>query len=139
MQLARLVRPHPRGVLHKLSEMLFALRLERSLSKREVLEQYLTRVPLGSDVRGVEAAARLYFDRPAAALTVPQAEFIATLARRPARLRDDVPLDFAREKVRRALPPPPLVQPAGGRRGPPGAAAPGPTPPALPAARGGGR
>jgi len=110
MQLARLVRPHPRGVLHKLSEMLFALRLERSLSKREVLEQYLTRVPLGSDVRGVEAAARLYFDRPAAALTVPQAEFIATLARRPARLRDDVPLDFAREKVRRAFAAPHFVE-----------------------------
>ena len=85
MQLARLIRPHPRGVLYKMSELLFALRLERSLSKREILEQYLTRVPLGADVRGVEAAARLYFDRPAAALTPPQAQFIAALARRPSR------------------------------------------------------
>src|SRR5260370_37108540 len=87
MQLARLVRPHPRGVLHKLSELLFALRLERSLSKREILEQYLTRVPLGNDVRGVEAAARLYFDRPAAAQTVEQARFLASLARRPSPAR----------------------------------------------------
>ena len=85
MQLARLLRPHPRGVLYKMSELLFALRLERTLSKREILEQYLTRVPLGADVRGVEAAARLYFDRPAAALTVAQAQFIAGLARRPSR------------------------------------------------------
>ncbi len=85
MQLARLLRPHPRGVGSKLSELLFALRLERSLSKREILEQYLTRVPLGADVRGVEAAARLYFDKPAAALTAGQAQFIAELARRPAR------------------------------------------------------
>src|SRR5260370_16392808 len=106
MQLARLVRPHPRGVLHKLSEMLFALRLERSLSKREVLEQYLTRVPLGSDVRGVEAAARLYFDRPAAALTVPQAEFIATLARRPARVRHHLPPASPPAKCRAPFPPP---------------------------------
>ena len=85
MQLARLIRPHPRGVLYKMSELLFALRLEHTLSKREILEQYLTRVPLGADVRGVEAAARLYFDRPAAALTPPQAQFIAALARRPSR------------------------------------------------------
>ncbi len=85
MQLARLLRPHPRGVLSKMSELLFALRLERTLGKREILEQYLTRVPLGADVRGVEAAARFYFDRPAAALTLAQAQFIAALARRPAR------------------------------------------------------
>src|SRR5260221_152289 len=52
MQLARLVRPHPRGIRAKLSEMLFALRLEPALTKREILEQYLTRVPLGNDVRG---------------------------------------------------------------------------------------
>jgi penicillin-binding protein 1C len=111
MQLARLVRPHPRGIAGKLSELLFALRLERSLSKREILEQYLTRVPLGNDVRGVEAAARLYFDRPAAALTLEQARFLASLARRPSRARPgpDVPLDFAREKLRRAFDAPHFV------------------------------
>ena len=85
MQLARLLRPHRRTIAGKLGEMLFALRLERTLSKREILEQYLTRVPLGNDVRGVEAAARLYFDRPARALAAEQAAFLASLARRPAR------------------------------------------------------
>jgi penicillin-binding protein 1C len=103
MQLARLVRPHERTPWGKLGEMLFALRLERTLYKREILEQYLTRVPLGNDVRGVEAAARLYFDRPAAALTPGQAEFLASLARRPSRSVSDVPLDFVHERVRRAF------------------------------------
>jgi membrane carboxypeptidase/penicillin-binding protein PbpC len=37
MQVARLVRPHDRTMLGKLEEMLFALRLERTLSKREIL------------------------------------------------------------------------------------------------------
>ena len=85
-QLARLLRPHPRGLPGKLAEALFALRLSAHLGKREILEQYLTRVPLGNDVRGVEAAARLYFDRPASALTPLQAALLAALPRSPAAL-----------------------------------------------------
>lgn len=82
-QLSRLLRPRPRTLWGKLGEALFALRLERTLSKRALLEQYLSRVPLGNEVRGVEAAARLYFDRPAAALTVAQAALLAQLSRSP--------------------------------------------------------
>jgi penicillin-binding protein 1C len=85
-QLARLLRPHPRGLAGKLTEALFALRLSAHLGKREILEQYLTRVPLGNDVRGVESAARLYFDRPASALTPLQAALLAALPRSPAAL-----------------------------------------------------
>ena len=85
-QLARLLRPHPRGLPGKLAEAVFALRLSAHLGKRELLEQYLTRVPLGNDVRGVEAAARLYFDRPASALTPLQAALLAALPRSPAAL-----------------------------------------------------
>lgn len=124
MQVARLIRPHPRGIVSKLGEMLFALRLERTLEKGEILEQYLTRVPLGNDVRGVEAAARLYFDRPAAALTQAQARFIASLARRPSRARPgtvDAPLDFAREKMQRAFDAPHFVETVARREAPPSA------------------
>ncbi len=85
MQLARLIRPHRRTIGGKLAEMLFALRLEHALGKSEILEQYLTRVPLGNDVRGVEAAARLYFDKPARVLNPDEAKFLARLVRRPAR------------------------------------------------------
>jgi penicillin-binding protein 1C len=126
MQLARLVRPHRRGISYKLSEMLLALRLERSFSKRQILEQYLTRVPLGNDVRGVEAAARLYFDRPARALTVKQARLLASLPRSPAALDPfrralDPELDVARERVRRAFDAPHFVEEIA-RRAPAGAA-----------------
>ncbi|HUJ29372.1 MAG TPA: transglycosylase domain-containing protein [Myxococcales bacterium] len=85
MQLARLVRPHPRTVRGKLAEVWFALRLERTLTKQQILDQYLTRVPLGNDVRGVEAAARLYFDKPARALNAEEARTLAAYVRRPAR------------------------------------------------------
>ena len=83
-QLARLLEPRPRTLAGKLGEAWLALRLSRTLSKRALLEQYLSRVPLGNDVRGVEAAARLYFDRPAASLTPAQAALLAALPRSPA-------------------------------------------------------
>ena len=82
-QLARLLEPRPRTLWGKLGEAFFALRLTRTLNKRALLEQYLSRVPLGNDVRGVEAAARLYFDRPAASLTPAQAALLAALPRSP--------------------------------------------------------
>ncbi|MBS2022294.1 MAG: penicillin-binding protein 1C [Deltaproteobacteria bacterium] len=82
-QVARLIEPRSRTLAGKLREAWLALRLERTLSKRELLEQYLTRVPLGNDVRGVEAAARLYFDRPASSLTPAQAALLAALPRSP--------------------------------------------------------
>jgi penicillin-binding protein 1C len=113
MQLSRLLRPHPRTLRGKLSEMLFALRLERSLTKQQILEQYLTRVPLGNDVRGVEAAARLYFDRPGRALNPEQAKFLASLAQRPSRARPDAPgapLDWQAEKLRRSFEAPHFVE-----------------------------
>ena len=58
MQLARLVRPHPRTLRGKLDEMALALRIEASLSKQRILEEYLNRAPFGAGVRGVDAASR---------------------------------------------------------------------------------
>ncbi len=82
-QLSRMLEPRPRTLVGKAGEALFALRLVRTLGRREVLEQYLSRVPLGNDVRGVEAAARLYFDKPARALTARQAALLAAIPRGP--------------------------------------------------------
>ena len=113
MQLSRLLRPHPRTLSGKLSEVWFALRLERTLNKAQLLEQYLTRVPLGNDVRGIEAASRLYFDRPASALNPDQARFLASLARRPSRARPDIPsapLDWSAARLRRAFEAPHFVE-----------------------------
>jgi penicillin-binding protein 1C len=122
MQLSRLLRPHPRTLRGKLSEIWFALRLERTLSKPQLLEQYLTRVPLGNDVRGIEAASRLYFDRPASALNPEQARFLATLARRPSRARPEMPqapLDWSAAKLRRAFEAPHFVETVARRETPP--------------------
>ncbi len=83
MQLARLVRPHRRSALGKLGEMALALRIEASLSKREILEEYVNRAPFGPGLRGLDAASRFYFDKPPAELSLAEAAALAAIPRGP--------------------------------------------------------
>jgi penicillin-binding protein 1C len=83
MQLARLLRPGGRSVAAKAVQALWAVRLEHHLSKQQILEQYLNRVPLGQGTVGVSAAAALYFDASATRLSVGQAALLAGLASAP--------------------------------------------------------
>jgi penicillin-binding protein 1C len=100
MQLARLLRPMPRTWPGKVSQILWALRLERALSKPEILEQYLNRVPLGQGAIGVEAAAALYFGAHADELSLGQAALLAGLARAPS--SDNPLVSRGRARARRA-------------------------------------
>lgn len=83
MQLARLLHPDGHGIGGKLSQTLWALRLEAHLTKQQILEQYLNRVPLGQGAVGVPAAAALYFDASATHLSLGQAALLAGLASAP--------------------------------------------------------
>jgi len=83
MQLARMLRPSRRTWRGKLVQALWALRLEAHLSKQQILEQYLNRVPLGQGTIGVEAAAALYFNGSAARVSLGQAALLAGLASAP--------------------------------------------------------
>jgi penicillin-binding protein 1B len=71
----------------KLREAWLALRLERTHSKREILEAYLNAIYLGQNgsrsVRGVEGAARHYFGKRATELSVAQSALIAGMIRGP--------------------------------------------------------
>ena len=84
MQLARLVRPHPRNLLRKIDEAAFALRIEASLSKRDILEQYVNRAPFGAGVRGLDAASRFWFDKAPRDLSLAEAATLAAIPRGPA-------------------------------------------------------
>ncbi len=76
MQLARVLEPRPRTFRAKLIETFRALQLELRLSKRRILEAYLTHVPFGRNVEGVEAASLAYFGHGARSLSPAE---IATL------------------------------------------------------------
>ncbi|AUX44027.1 glycosyl transferase [Sorangium cellulosum] len=101
-QLARTLVPRPRTLRGKLGEMALALRIEASLSKREILEQYLNRVAFGPGLRGVEAASRFYFDKPTADLSLAEAAALASMPRGPALYdprRGTGPLERRRNRV----------------------------------------
>ncbi len=86
MQLARLLEPHPRkSVVGKMVEVVAALRMERAVSKRVILEQYLNRAPYGAGTIGIEAASWRYFSKPSKALTTSEATLLAGLPQSPSR------------------------------------------------------
>ncbi len=67
-QLARALIVRPRTARGKWRELAVALRIEASLSKQQILVEYLNRVEFGPNLRGIDAASRHYFDKPAAQL-----------------------------------------------------------------------
>jgi penicillin-binding protein 1C len=83
MQLARLVRPHRRTLFGKLQEMALAIRIEASLPKDRVLEEYANRAPFGPGLRGIDAAARYWFDKPPRELSLAEAATLAAIPRGP--------------------------------------------------------
>ena len=82
-QVIRNIYHHPRTLPSKIIEAWYALRLERMMSKDEILEQYLNRVPYGNQLIGAEAASRFYFDKPARDLAPAEAAFLAALPNAP--------------------------------------------------------
>lgn len=74
-----------RSYIRKMREAVLALRLERELTKKELLELYINYVYLGSGNYGVEAASLDYFGKPAAELDAGQAATLAGLVPAPTR------------------------------------------------------
>jgi penicillin-binding protein 1C len=85
MQAVRLLTPRRRTWRAKLLESFRALQLERCAGKDDILALYLNRAPYGGNVVGAEAAACLYFGKPAAALTPGEAALLAGVPQQPAR------------------------------------------------------
>jgi penicillin-binding protein 1C len=86
MQLMRMTHSQgeERTLANKIKESILALRLERAMGKREILEQYVNRAYFGRGAYGIEAAARTYFGKSAAALGSGEATLLAVLPRSPA-------------------------------------------------------
>jgi penicillin-binding protein 1A len=88
MQLARNLFPQQlpmqeKSLRRKLAEMRLARQMEKEFSKEKILELYLNHIYLGSGAYGIEAAARTYFGKPAARLSVTEAATLAALPKGP--------------------------------------------------------
>ena len=75
-----------RTVRRKVQELLLTIWLERTFSKKEILEIYLNRVYLGSGAWGVDAASRMYFGVSARKANLWQSAMLAGLPRAPSRI-----------------------------------------------------
>ena len=84
MQLARNVSfTLERRLLRKLKEMLLALKVERELTKDEILELYINVVPFGKRAYGAEAAARTYYGKSLGQLRLSQLAMLAGIPQAP--------------------------------------------------------
>ncbi len=79
----RLLLTDERTYIRKLKEAILAYRLERYLSKDEILTIYLNEIYLGSGAHGVEAAARAYFGKHVQELTLAESAVLASLPKAP--------------------------------------------------------
>ncbi len=69
--------------LRKLTEIFLALKIERHLSKQEILELYLNKIYFGQRAYGVAAAAAVYYGLPINELSLAQVATIAGLPKAP--------------------------------------------------------
>ncbi|MDM3851760.1 MAG: penicillin-binding protein 1C [Aphanizomenon gracile PMC627.10] len=83
MQLARMLDNSPRTFTAKLKEVWLSWRLAAGMSKDEILAAYINRLPMGGNIYGVEAAARIYFSIPASDLNLAQAAILAAIPNNP--------------------------------------------------------
>jgi penicillin-binding protein 1A len=83
----------------KMREMILTARIERLLSKREILELYLNSTYLGRASSGVEMAARSYFGKPARALTLGEGALLAAMTKGPNYFNPDRHPERAQERL----------------------------------------
>ncbi|MBI9018171.1 MAG: penicillin-binding protein 1C [Phycisphaerae bacterium] len=89
MQLCKMVEPKRRNLKTKICEAFRALQLNQLYSKDEIMKFYLNAAPYGGNVRGVQAAARFYFDKMAIDLSLAEAAMLAGLPQSPTNYRPD--------------------------------------------------
>ncbi len=74
---------HRRSLARKLQEAVLTWRLEERLGKRQILERYLNVIELGPGVYGIAAAARHWFGKSPASLSIREAAFLAAMTPEP--------------------------------------------------------
>ena len=72
-----------RTIQRKIKELVISLKLENSLSKDQILENYLNTIYFGRGSYGVQTASQQYFNRNADQLSLSQIAVIASILRSP--------------------------------------------------------
>ncbi len=72
-----------KNITRKVREIVLAWRMEKELSKNEILSLYLSEIYLGHGAFGIGAAARNYFNKDVTQLTIAEGAILAGLPQRP--------------------------------------------------------
>ncbi len=70
-------------ISRKIREAIFAIKIERELTKDQILWMYLNQIPYGSNIYGIEAASEAFFGVHAIELTTAQAALLSSLPKAP--------------------------------------------------------
>lgn len=98
-QLAKVVFLSPeRTVLRKIREAVLATRIERNLSKEDILELYLNKIYFGHGAHGVEMASRAYFGKSISDVGLSEAALLGGLIKAPSRYSPYTNLEMAKER-----------------------------------------
>ncbi|MFH1983578.1 MAG: monofunctional biosynthetic peptidoglycan transglycosylase [Pseudomonadota bacterium] len=104
MQTARTVfLPQSRTLLRKAAESYYTVLIEAVWSKRRILEMYLNTVDWGEGIMGAEAAAWMYFKKPADRLDRDEAARLAAILPNPRKWSPVLLSGQAAERYRRIL------------------------------------
>jgi penicillin-binding protein 1A len=87
----------------KMKEVILAYRLERELTKAEILSIYLNHVYLGHGAYGVAAAAQTYFGKEVEGLTIAEAAMLAGLVASPTKYAPHRNMELARQRQKYVL------------------------------------
>ncbi len=87
----------------KMKELILAVRLERELTKAQILSIYLNHIYLGHGAYGVGAAAQTYFGKEVEDLTVAEAAMLAGLVASPTKYAPHRNMQLARERQKYVL------------------------------------
>ena len=85
----------------KIKEAILAFRIERSLSKKRILELYLNQIYMGQGAYGIASASLEYFDKPISDLNYVEASLLAALPKAPSKYNPYKNIEMA--KFRRNL------------------------------------
>ena len=83
-QVAKMMYLSPeKKYIRKLKEAILAYKIDKYLSKEEILNLYLNQIYLGHGTYGIESASKAYFGKSATELTLPEAALLAGLPKAP--------------------------------------------------------
>jgi len=70
-------------ITRKIKEIILSFKLEKTMSKDEILNVYLNQTPYGGNIYGVQVAAQAYFKKDIRNITLAEAAYLAALPQAP--------------------------------------------------------